>query len=256
MDLLGGMQVCFTGAAQGPNGEPLDRDELEDHARRHGLEPVKSVTKKNCQLLVAADPASLSRKAQSAQKFGIPVAAIANYLAAMNTGTPMRVNRLPVKGVGQVCTECGHSWIAARRKSNPVCDGCRTKARPPAGPNDGRNAANAATRAERLERCRRAVELQNSGGDRTQIAEQLGASEEGVKALLRDGKFYANPETDQERLELAERASAARQSGMNRAAFADEAGLSKGKAEECWKDADVLFGGMETDSATSQESYS
>lgn len=256
VDLRGGMQVCFTGAAQWPNGEPLERDELEGHARRHGLEPVKAVTKNNCQLLVAADPASLSRKAQNAQKFGIPVASIPDYLAAMNTGSPMKVNRLPAKGVGQVCTECGHSWIAARRKSNPVCDDCRTKAKPPAGPNDGRNAANAATRAERLERCQRAVELQNDGADRTQIAEQLGASEEGVKALLRDGKFYANPEADQERLELAKRAAAARQTGMNRAAFADEAGLSKGKAEECWKDADVLFGGVETVPATSQERYS
>lgn len=137
LEIRPGIQICFTGSAQWPNGEPLERDELEDHARRHGFEPVKSVTKKNCQLLVAADPASLSGKAQNAQKFGVPVASLNDYFDAVNTGSPMRVSRLPVKGVAQVCTDCGHSWIAARQKSKPVCDYCRGKARPPAGSDGG-----------------------------------------------------------------------------------------------------------------------
>ena len=64
IDLTPGLQVCFTGAAQRPNGEPLERDELEYEARRYGLEPVGSVTKKNCGLLVAADPSSMSTKAK------------------------------------------------------------------------------------------------------------------------------------------------------------------------------------------------
>ena len=256
LHLRSGLQLCFTGAAQRPNGEPLEREELEDHALRHGLEPVKSVTKKNCQLLVAADPASMSGKAKNAQKFGIPVASLADYLAAVDTGSPMRVSRLPVKGVGQVCTSCGHSWIAARRKNNPVCDDCRAAANPPSGPNDGRNATNLQIRGERIDRCREAVELQRSGVSRKEIAEQFGMGEETVKALLRDGKFYANPEADPERLEIAKKAAEARLSGLTRAAFAHEARLSKGKADECWRDADVLFVGTEPVSATSQESYS
>ena len=107
LDLQAGMRVCFTGAAQGPNGEPMEREELEDLARRHNLEPVTSVTKTKCQLLVAADPASLSGKAKNAQKFGIPVASVADFLTALNTQSPLTVNRLPVKGVGLVCTRCG-----------------------------------------------------------------------------------------------------------------------------------------------------
>ena len=255
VELHPGMQVCFTGAAQWPNGKPLEREELEDHARRHRLEPVDSVTKKNCQLLVAADPASLSGKAKNAQKYGIPVASVPNYLAAANSGSALTVNRLPVKGVAQVCGACGHSWIAARRKNNPVCDDCRAKAKPPPGPNDGRNATNLEVRGERLDRCREAVELQENGFSRKDIAVQLSMGEETVKALLRDGKFYANPEADPERLELAKRAAAARQNGLTRAAFADEGRLTKGKADECWRDADVLFGSGAILSTAGEEIY-
>lgn len=252
LELRSGMQVCFTGAAQWPNGKPLEREELEDCARRHRLEPVDSVTKKNCQLLVAADPASLSGKAKNAQKFGIPVASVADFLAAVNRGSLLTVNRIPAKGVAQVCSACGHSWIAARRKSNPVCEECRADAKPPTGPNDGRNATNIEVRGERLERCRQAVELQKSGVSRKDIAIRFGMGEETVKALLRDGKFYAAPDADPKRLEMAKRAAAARLSGMTRAAFADEARLTKGKADECWRDADVLFGSGETVSTTDE----
>ena len=241
LDLQAGMRVCFTGAAQGPNGEPMEREELEDLARRHNLEPVTSVTKTKCQLLVAADPASLSGKAKNAQKFGIPVASVADFLTALNTQSPLTVNRLPVKGVGLVCTRCGHSWIAARRRSDPVCDDCRDSLKPPSGPNDGRNAVDNSVRAERLERCRQAVGLQDRGATRRQIGEQLGASEEGVKALLRDGRFYSDPESDPPRLALAQRAASARAEGLTRAMFGDQAGLTKNKADESWKDADVLF---------------
>lgn|GEM_PF-396540 len=242
LELQPGMRVCFTGAAQWPNGEPAERDELEALARQHSLEAVTSVTKMNCQLLVAADLASMSGKSKSAQKFGIPVASVADYLTALNTQSPVTVSRLPVKGVGLVCVSCGYSWIAARRRSEPVCDDCRGSAKPPPGPNDGRNATNTFVRSERLQRCHQAVELQRNGASRRQIGEHLGVSDEAVKALLRDGKFYANPEADQGRLKLAKQAAAARAKGSTRAVFGDQAGLSKGKGDESWKDADVLFG--------------
>lgn len=242
IELQPGIRVCFTGAAQWSSGEPADRDELEALARQHSLEPVASVTKANCQLVIAADPASMSGKVKNAQKFGIPVASVADYLTALNASSPVKVSRLPVKGVGLVCITCGYSWIAARRRSKPVCDDCRGNSKPPAGPSDGRNAANHSVRADRLERCRTAVELQRSGATRKQIGEHLDVSEEGVKALLRDGKFYADPDTDPERLDLAKAAATARAQGLSRATFGDQAGLSKGKGDESWKDADVLFG--------------
>lgn len=253
LHLEAGLAVCFTGAAQWPDGQTLERDELEHHARRYGLEPVKSVTKKTCQLLVAADPNSMSGKAKNAQKFGIPVASVMDFVTALNGGQTLTVNRLPMKGVGLVCVRCGHSWMAARRKPDPVCDDClgesKKKSIAPKGPNDGRNPVNIAVREDRLGRCQQAVELQAGGASRREIGELLGVGEETVKAMLRDGKFYANPDADPERLELAKSAAAARTRGLTRAEYGDESRLSKGKADESWKDADVLF----VDTATLQE---
>ncbi|WIM88069.1 exonuclease domain-containing protein [Candidatus Mycobacterium wuenschmannii] len=236
-----GMRICFTGAALRPNGDPLERDDLETHARQHDLEPVSAVTKKNCDLLVAADPASMSRKAKDAKKFGIPIASVSDYLTALRTRSPLLANRLPAKGVGLVCSICGHTWIAARRRGEPVCDGCRQPAKPSSGPNDGQNATNTNTRADRLDRCREAVDLQQKGLSRRDIGATIGVSDDTVKGLLRDGKFYADPTTDPTRLDLAKLAAAARSEGVPRAVFCDQARLSKGKADEVWKDADVLF---------------
>lgn len=134
LDLSAGMRVCFTGAAQRADGTPIERDELEALARQHGHEPVASVTKTNCELLVAADPDSMSGKATNAQKFGIPVASVSDYVTALSTRNPLLVNRLPVNGVALVCTNCGHTWIAARRLSNQVCADCRNRAKPPDHP--------------------------------------------------------------------------------------------------------------------------
>lgn len=240
LKLQPGMRVCFTGAAQRPDGQPLERTELQALARQHGLEPVGSVTKANCQLLVASDPTTLSSKARSAQKFGTPIASVTDFLEALRTRKPLTVSRLPAKGVALVCTSCGHSWMASRRTRTPVCTDCRQKTKPPAARNDGSNAANTAARSERLARCAQAVELQASGSTRQQIGEELGVSVESVAELLRDGRFYANPESDPDRLELAKQAWDARKAGMTRAEFSSKTGLSKNKAQECWKDADIL----------------
>lgn len=247
MDLRPGLQVCFTGAALRPDGRPIEREELEAYALRHALQPVKSVTTKNCQLLVAADTASMSSKARNAQKFGIPVASVTDFLASLINGLPLTVSRLPTRGVGLVCIRCGHSWIAARRKSDPVCDECRgvTTTKGPTArttADNGRNPVNVAVREDRLSRCRQAVELQARGASRREIAVIFGVGEETVKAMLRDGKFYANPDADPERLELAQAAAGARARGLTRTQYGDESRLSSGKADESWKDADVLFG--------------
>lgn len=252
IELHSGLRVCFTGSAQWPNGETVERRDLEALARRHNLEPVTSVTKTGCDLLVAADPASMSRKARDAHRFGIPIASVADFLNAIDNCSPLSVIRVPPKGVGLVCTICGQSWIADRRTRNPICASCRQAAKPLAGPNDGRNAANTAVRAERLERCRQAVKLQRDGASRREIAASLGVSQESVKALLRDGKFYDEPETDPARLESAKRAAQARARGVTRTEFALQARLSKAKADECWKDADVLFGGSGSGAAANE----
>jgi hypothetical protein len=119
----------------------------------------------------------------------------------------------------------------------------RERGSAPAPNTMGRNATNAQARSDRLERCRVAVELQVGGAMRKQIGDQLGVSENVVPSLLRDGKFFANPDSDQIRMALAEKAAAARNRGLTRAEFRDEERLSNGKADECWRDADVLFSG-------------
>jgi len=78
--LVPGAGVCFTGSAVGLNGEQLERPELHAIAEAHGLIPLKSVTKKNTDLVVAADPASMSGKAKKAREFGIPVFGAQEFL--------------------------------------------------------------------------------------------------------------------------------------------------------------------------------
>lgn len=109
------------------------------------------------------------------------------------------------------------------------------------GPNNGKNAANTKARTQRLERCAQALNLQATGATRRQIAQQLSVSEELIGMLLRDGKFYANPTADPVRLAAARDAATAQKSGRTRAQFRAEFELSQKKADECWKDADVLF---------------
>jgi hypothetical protein len=105
-----------------------------------------------------------------------------------------------------------------------------------------RSAGNAMARAKRLERCRHSVELQQQGATRKEIANQLGASAQVVKSLLRDGKFYAAPQSDPDRLRLATVAAAGRKRGLKCTELGAEMKLSVAKTDECWRDAGVLFG--------------
>jgi len=75
-----GMMVCFTGTAIGQNGEELSRETLESYATTNSLIPVSSVTKKTCDLLVAADKSSMSGKTKKARDYGIPVISVKEFL--------------------------------------------------------------------------------------------------------------------------------------------------------------------------------
>lgn len=76
-----GARVCFTGKAQ-LSGQTWERTDLEALAAQHGLQPVASVGK-SCDLLVAADPASTSGKAQKARQLGVPIVSIDEFLARL-----------------------------------------------------------------------------------------------------------------------------------------------------------------------------
>ena len=82
---LDGQRICFTGQAL-VDGRVLDRAHLEALAARHGIQPVSSVSKKGCDVLVAADPSSASGKAQKARGFGVPIISIHDFLVMVGEG--------------------------------------------------------------------------------------------------------------------------------------------------------------------------
>lgn len=81
-----GKRVCFTGEASGFSGNSIDRADLEALAAKVGLHPVRDVTKKGCDLLVAADVASMSGKAKKAREWGIPVISIEKFITYCTFG--------------------------------------------------------------------------------------------------------------------------------------------------------------------------
>ena len=78
--LVRGLRVCFTGEAV-MNGKRFDRVDLEAWAAQAGLQPVSAVTKKGCDLLVAADPSSMSGKAKKARDYEKPIMSIEDFVA-------------------------------------------------------------------------------------------------------------------------------------------------------------------------------
>jgi DNA polymerase-3 subunit epsilon len=81
-----GKRVCFTGEAFGMSGTAIDRGDLEALAAKVGLHPVRGVTKKGCDLLVAADTSSMSGKAKKAKEWGIPVISVEKFITYCTFG--------------------------------------------------------------------------------------------------------------------------------------------------------------------------
>ena len=81
-----GKRVCFTGEAAGFSGDTINRADLEALAARVGLHPVPSVTKKGCDLLVAADTASMSGKAKKAKEWNIPIISVEKFITYCTFG--------------------------------------------------------------------------------------------------------------------------------------------------------------------------
>ena len=81
-----GKRVCFTGEAFGFSGNTIQRSDLEALAAKVGLHPVKDVTKKGCDILVAADEATMSGKAKKAKEWGIPVISVEKFVTYCTFG--------------------------------------------------------------------------------------------------------------------------------------------------------------------------
>ncbi len=73
-------KVCFTGSATLPDGREITRGLLHELGEAHGFVPVATVTRKNCDVLVAADVATVSGKATRARKLGIPVISVDEFV--------------------------------------------------------------------------------------------------------------------------------------------------------------------------------
>ena len=84
--LEAGKKICFTGAAITATNKPISRAELEALASKVGLFPVNSVTKKSCDILVAADEASMSGKTQKAREYGITVISVEKFITLCTFG--------------------------------------------------------------------------------------------------------------------------------------------------------------------------
>lgn len=81
-----GKRVCFTGEAFGFSGSTIQRSDLEALAAKVGLHPVKDVTKKGCDILVAADESTMSGKAKKAKEWGIPVISVEKFVTYCTFG--------------------------------------------------------------------------------------------------------------------------------------------------------------------------
>jgi DNA polymerase-3 subunit epsilon len=82
-ELHPGARICFTGTALDRGGMQIERTQLEQLAASRGFQPVAGVTKKSCDLLVAADPESGSGKAQKARQYGVPILSVEQFLDAV-----------------------------------------------------------------------------------------------------------------------------------------------------------------------------
>ena len=77
---IGVATVCFTGEVV-VGGHIYTRPHMESIAALHGIAPKSSVSR-NCDLLVAADPASNSGKARRARELKIPIISAAEFIDA------------------------------------------------------------------------------------------------------------------------------------------------------------------------------
>ena len=78
-----GSRICFTGKSFKEDGTEFTRIELQELAIKNGFDSVDSVTKKGCDVLVAADTSSMSNKTKRARAIGIPVISTQEFLEQM-----------------------------------------------------------------------------------------------------------------------------------------------------------------------------
>jgi DNA polymerase-3 subunit epsilon len=96
VELFRGMEVCFTGL---PRNSPDGYYAHVALAASIGLVEVSEVSSRKCQLVVALDRSSTSKKSKKARDFGIPIIHISEFLELVESGVmhepPARVDPAP-----------------------------------------------------------------------------------------------------------------------------------------------------------------
>lgn len=118
--------VCFTGEAVDDSGDLIPRSHLEAHARKLGLAPVASVTKRSCDLLVAADAASQSGKADKARRFAIPIVSASAFLDAAAGASLLGLVTMVAAVDTLTCTRCARAWTRPQSRTRwpDLCPEC------------------------------------------------------------------------------------------------------------------------------------
>lgn len=218
-----GARVCFTGDAVGPDGRPLSRAEMNEHAERLGLVPVNSVTKTRCDLLVVAEHGTQSGKARKAAEYGKPVISVADYLSAVPVEAPVASEPVQPRPPRTV--------IVDRRADAGIQDPPVVRASPRCPK----------SRQPRSVEAAEALALQRDGLSLNDIAAFLGRSADTVKDLLADARFYEAPEKYPERLSAARRAAELRETtGMSKAEIVVLLDLGRKAADRVFRDAEYV----------------
>lgn len=144
--------VCFTGEPVDMDGQPIPRARLEAHARTLGLRTVATVTKADCDLVVAADPASSSGKADKARRYGIALVAAQDFLAAESGDSLVGTATVVARVDTLICASCGRAWTRPKsggRKSTTCrdCAGTRETSETERRDSDARRVATPAAAA-------------------------------------------------------------------------------------------------------------
>ncbi len=218
-----GARVCFTGDALGPDGAPLSRADMNEHAERIGLVPVNNVTRTRCDLLVVAELGTQSGKARKAAEYGKPVISVADFLAAVPGDAPV----VPTP-------------TQTRPARSETIDSAADPA-PRAVPIVRAASTSAGDRLPRAVEAAEALALQREGHTLDDIAAVLGKSAYTVKDLLSDARFYEAPEAHPERLAVARRAAELRTAtGVSKAEIIALLDLGRKAADRVFRDIDFI----------------
>ena len=97
-----------------------------------GLVSVENVSRAGCDLLVASDPATSSGKAAKARRYGVPIAAVNDFLT-VSPGSTIHTLHFAAALETLRCELCGETWTrpSGRARRPTRCEDCALASLPP-----------------------------------------------------------------------------------------------------------------------------